>query len=481
VKLPRTLAVILSPLLLTSCAAPLGPGYTIERQQILLISSPQSPGRVHIASTYRLKNTGNQDLASIRAALPLEFKNLRVTAAKTQLSPGPAEKTEHAAIVSVPFASPLLQKKKLELTLEFDLETSSDFFYFPYSGWFFELRPPEGFLARGHPRANKIDFTVRVPENYLVIGGGVARGSKKRPPRQGQGGTEREFRFRLREDDFDLFILGGPYREQQLHANGLTVIFWTAQPLDAALAQRAAEQLTRTVRVYEEAFGPRIHARGPVRIAHIPTTWRPVHPAVEAIFLSSFPHGALLNLDRVELERFFTPRAGPLLTASLDLALAEMWFTHLTTPDPHIGVLDLGLAAYAQQLARDAQGASQDRAAFLAREIQRFDTLLGGATDTPIISLRADASGAQLRPARQKAILFLFALEEKVGKEKLLAAVKRTVQALRGSTYGWSEMRSALEAESGQDLSELFRRWLTEPGIPDDFRKRYTPPQEIGK
>jgi hypothetical protein len=55
------------------------------------------------------------------------------------------------------------------------------------------------------------------------------------------------------------------------------------------------------------------------------------------------------------------------------------------------------------------------------------------------------------------------------------------VQALRGSTYGWSEMRSALEAESGQDLSELFRRWLTEPGIPGDFRRRYTPPQEIGK
>jgi aminopeptidase N len=47
------------------------------------------------------------------------------------------------------------------------------------------------------------------------------------------------------------------------------------------------------------------------------------------------------------------------------------------------------------------------------------------------------------------------------------------VQSLRGSTYGYAELRSALEQECHQDLGPMFREWLTETGIPADFRQRY--------
>jgi hypothetical protein len=463
-------------ILTMACAVPFGPSYTIERQQILVTFAPQTPGRVHVTSTYRLKNTGALDLSGIRVVLPLGAHNLRVTTKGAALTParlepalrekGPAEKQETSAIFSLPFASPLPRKAKLQLALEFDVETRGGAFYFADREWYFALLPPDESLATGAPRASKTDLTVRVPENYRVLSGGSSRGVKRR-------GAEREFRFHFRDNDFNLFLLAGPYLEQKIRAGGTTIILLTLKPLTPGEAQRAAERITQTTRLYEDTLGPRIHPRGPLWVVDFPTSWRSTQPAVELAFMSTFPQGALVNLEQINLDRFRTSTTGLNLSVSLDLALAELWFSHLATPDPDIGVLNLALSAYAQRLARDAQGASSDRSTFLSEEIARFDVLLGVTKDTPILSLQPPISAVQLRPARQKAILFLFALEEKVGKKNLLAAVKRMIQALRGSTYGWTELRSAVEAESAQDLASMFRDWLNQSGIPVDFRSRY--------
>jgi hypothetical protein len=470
-------AILIAVAMLTmACAVPFGPSYTIERQQIQVTFAPQTPGRVHITSTYRLKNSGARDLSGIRAVLPLGAQNLRVTAKGAALTParpdpalrekGPAEKQETSAIFSLPFASPLPRKAKLQLTLDFNVETHGGAFYFADRDWNFELLPPDESLAKGAPRASKTELTVRVPENYRVLSGGISRGVKRR-------GAEREFRFRFRDNDFNLFLLAGPYLEQKIRAGGTTIFLWTLKPLPPGEAQRAAERITQTIRIYEETFGPRIHPRGPLWVVDFPTSWRSTQPAVELAFMSTFPQGALVNLEQISLDRFRTSTTGFNLSASLDLALAELWFSHLATPDPDIGVLNLALSAYAQRLAQDTQGASSDRRAFLSEEIARFDVLLGVTKDTSILSLQPPISAVRLRPARQKAILFLFALEERVGKKNLLAAVKRMIQALRGSTYGWTELRSAVEAESAQDLASMFRDWLNQPGIPADFRSRY--------
>jgi hypothetical protein len=54
-----------------SCVAPLGPGYTIEKQQIqvqfVLVPSP----RIRIEADYQLKNTGNQPLSDLEIRLPV--------------------------------------------------------------------------------------------------------------------------------------------------------------------------------------------------------------------------------------------------------------------------------------------------------------------------------------------------------------------------------------------------------------------------
>jgi hypothetical protein len=46
----------------------------------------------------------------------------------------------------------------------------------------------------------------------------------------------------------------------------------------------------------------------------------------------------------------------------------------------------------------------------------------------------------------------------------------------RGLSLSLDDFRSALEAEAGRSMADMFRLWLNHPGIPDDFRMRYAQP-----
>ncbi|MGH9709331.1 MAG: hypothetical protein ACRD37_02135, partial [Candidatus Acidiferrales bacterium] len=69
--------------------------------------------------------------------------------------------------------------------------------------------------------------------------------------------------------------------------------------------------------------------------------------------------------------------------------------------------------------------------------------------------------------------LFLFALEDRCGRENVEHAIAHMVYALRGQEYGYMDLRVALEQECRQDLSSMFATWLDQKGIPADFRARY--------
>ena len=75
-----------------------------------------------------------------------------------------------------------------------------------------------------------------------------------------------------------------------------------------------------------------------------------------------------------------------------------------------------------------------------------------------------------------KSGLFILALKDAVGPKNFRAALRRMIQARRGLDWTIDDLRSALELESGQNLAEFFRVWLYQPGIPDDFRRRYSSP-----
>jgi aminopeptidase N len=53
-------------------------------------------------------------------------------------------------------------------------------------------------------------------------------------------------------------------------------------------------------------------------------------------------------------------------------------------------------------------------------------------------------------------------------------ALRHLLKAYPGGNWRADDLRSALEQECGKNLAPLFRRWLVDPGIPEDFRGRYS-------
>ncbi len=102
-------------------------------------------------------------------------------------------------------------------------------------------------------------------------------------------------------------------------------------------------------------------------------------------------------------------------------------------------------------------------------------------TFQPAPAEQMQRAGARIAAAVRTYELFLLALEAQCGKEKLRRALAWMVRSLRGKPVGYEDLRSALEGETRQNLSELFRVWLKHPGIPGDFRARYEEKNEPTK
>jgi hypothetical protein len=72
--------------------------------------------------------------------------------------------------------------------------------------------------------------------------------------------------------------------------------------------------------------------------------------------------------------------------------------------------------------------------------------------------------------------LFFVALEDLCGRDNLSAAFREIVRARGGTTAADEELRAATEFAAKLDLAPTFRAWLNHPGVPDDFRARYSNP-----
>jgi aminopeptidase N len=120
--------------------------------------------------------------------------------------------------------------------------------------------------------------------------------------------------------------------------------------------------------------------------------------------------------------------------------------------------------------------AEDQRRQMVSSLLERYDAARRTAPDQPLIEPPSGYSTAQRITTGYKAALFFVALEDVCGRENFRAALTNIVRALGGSEAGSEELRAAAEAASGRNLAEMFRTWIGHPGIPEDFRARYTSP-----
>ena len=481
---PRSLILALIPTLLLlcgfSCDVPLAPGYRVLKESCEVRFVPGQAPELAIRTYYLLQNSGSADLNLVDVVFPEEKsfgrKDLRVEVNGREASlanlPGDFQ-TERPSARRIQLDSPWLRKQTRELVIEYafsapgnpgeriTIDESS--FHLGSRGWFPELLPPKHLLA-ARPNAPKVtDYTVRVPGDFFVLARGTPKGQKT-------DGNEIEHRFVLDARDLAPYVVAGRYAAWPERRNNHDAVFWTLQPLKDDPAP-AAERLMAAWTTLEKDFGPLDKNIKAPHIVEAPG-FRGHLPGEEGPAAAEFPGGAIVNPEALALgtgsERFLE---------IVTHALAHNWFGNAMYPSPDAAVgIGEGLPEYATIVIDEAHGGANGRRRRIVQFLRRYDDARGDAPETPLGTTMLESPAAQRRIALAKAPLFFVALEDACGEAPFRASLAQLLVQLRGQEVDYNALRSALEQSSSRNLGAMFRLWLNNKGIPDDFRSRYQGP-----
>jgi hypothetical protein len=471
---------------LCGCAVPLAPGYSIQKQTITVQFVPGSRPHLAVRAEYHLANVGNAPLDSIEVGLPghksFGRENLRVQingrdvasaiARDEDADEGESSSSDAWPVVwHIPFSPAWPRKQKRNLLITYDLTAASEprarmylsptVFYLNDSGWFPDLLAPKSFLAKDLVRPDPSELDIIVPQNFLAHGSGGLRGVKK-------SSAETEYRFRIRKDDFDPFVIAGQYHEQRVTTSDGSVDFWMLGSSPASDPQEEGKRVSAAQKFYENTFGLLPKSVKTITLVDFRIDWKENMD-------SSAAEAAIL--PGVVLTPVSVPLPGDLGTAPIleepSLDLARTWFQKLIIPQNGAWSLADALSAYSFSSASHGSLKQSEWEEAVGDLLHLYDLRASKAVEKPIASLAATDPPAQIRIGDIKAELFVFAIEDHCGTDNLNHAVAHMVSALHFQQYGYDDFRSAVEEECHQDLGPFFRSWLNDKGIPADFRAKY--------
>jgi hypothetical protein len=461
--------------LAAACVHPLGPGYQFADRQAEILVSGAAPGRIHFHVADELENAGDRPLRSLEIRLPegpvFGEQNLRVVIEGAEISPQRSSPTD-VRMMRAPFDPPWPQNEKRSVVTEWDLVPESSArgtIVASPSGFFIAdetalplWQTPYGVFARGGTNPDKELLTVFAPPDFRVLAPGKAL---KRTP----DGDYVAQRFLINPtNDFLPYVVAGRYQEKVIQSRQGEVQFWTFHPMDVPAAEAAAERLSSSMKAFTEYFGPASTGKSTVRIAEAPA----VLPAEFGAFLDpggvSFPDGVLLD-PRV----FQQGIASETVLQLSEYELARTWFGWRVRPRPEAQILmGRGVGLFGLVIAAEGRGEDQRRG-MVASLINRYDEARATAPDKRLMEPPAGYSRAERISTGYRAGLFFVELEDVCGRDNLRTAMRDVLHDRAESDTGFEELRAAAESASGKDLAEMFRKWLVEPGIPEDFRSRY--------
>jgi hypothetical protein len=464
--------------LATSCVQPLGPGFRfVDRQtEIRAVESAPNGAGLHARVVDRFQNAGDRPLHSIEVRLPegpaFGSQNFRLTIDGREVS------TQHASdldrsLTREQFDPVWEQLQPREIVTEWDFSpqaagrgtvaASPVAFYIADETALPLWQAPNGVFGKGGPTPMNESITVIAPSDFRVL----APGKPLKPEIEG-GQVAHRFKIRTSEDSLP-YVVAGRYLEQKASTPQGEVSFWTLQPLDARQAQAAAARLASTMRAYADFFGPASKNKTATHVVEAPVSLPAEFGEPGDAGGGSFPHGALL--DQRALNQ------GVASESVLELAeyeLARTWFGWGVWPGPEDQILmGRGVGLFGLVVAAEGRSPAERRRMVTAL-LDRYDESRRIAADRRLLEPPVSYSRAERISTGYRAALFFVALEDLCGRDNLRAALQEIVRARGGDEVAHEEVRAAVEAASHRDLAEMFRAWLNHPGIPDEFRARYT-------
>jgi hypothetical protein len=471
-RFARLLFPSLSIYFLGACSVPIGPGFLIEKQDLELrfVSSPEP--HLAVRCIYQLINSGDRPLKSLRLSLPPaeSFHRTATTAEWNGQSIGveiatAAAATDRADTMELQWSDPWTPKQKRTLILTYELSTGlhlgsylavspNTFFAFPES-WNPSLLPPKNLFGAGGVSPKKWRLSVRVPSGFLVHASGTAG-------KRSTIGGEWIYSFDQHLRDFAPFAAGGKYVEKEFRSDGERILFWTLQPVDPAAAQNAATSIASRAHYYETEYGNGAKGDRAIRLLEC------------VIPVQNFGCGALPETVFVHQAWIARGLKDKEFYNDVNFELAYTWFGGVARV--RFDDYPLPMDAVAPYAGWEAQAMGEDgaRSVRIRWLLSDFDKRSANCKETIILPLPAGAHGCSYSPAWSKSGLLLFAIEDKIGRANLHNSLKHMIQARRGHYFGLEDLIAALESETHERQGEFVRKWLKHPGIPEDFRARYS-------
>jgi len=145
-------------------------------------------------------------------------------------------------------------------------------------------------------------------------------------------------------------------------------------------------------------------------------------------------------------------------------ALAQGWLGYGKNPGFYEQQQPMSaLPAFTAALAREITSGPQVREEIIRRALSRI----------PAPATRESNNDPGV--SRAKSFLLFYALRDRVGSDAFQKALQHMLVARRGRGFDVTDLISATEQESHQPVGPFVRLWLKRPGIPDDFRAKYSP------
>jgi hypothetical protein len=453
----------------SSCAVALGPGYSIENQEIRVQFVPGPDPRIRVDSDYQLRNIGTRPLSSLELRLP-GGRSFHVAASQaTWDGASLAEQRSFASARETFLALPrpwnVSERHTLHLSAEFQsppagsegFSFAPDAFFLPSEGWAPELLPSQGPFASGGVPPKDWKLIVRVPDGFLVHTSG-------RSAKTSRNGREITVLSVQHPEDRYPFVVAGLYKETSLdNGTGSKVLLWTRAKEEAASLRQSADALVRAIQAYDATFGARNHKPRPFWIVECPLA-AGCFSAAESSYanlLSAEPRAASSELASLDTVLVDFGGGAPKLAAAAP-ALAASWLGYGQNPGFYEQLPPLSaLPAFASALGQEAIEGPSSRAETIRRALRMIPRSAGARKTEDESVLRA------------KSFLFFYALEERYGREVFRHAISHMLSARQGRGFDLDDLIAAFEEETHQNVAEFVRLWMKRPGVPDEFRARY--------
>ena len=459
----------------TGCVHPLGPGFRFDQRQAEVLVSTGAPGRIHLKVTDQLENAGDRKLDSLAVRLPdapsFGAQNLQVLIDGAAISPQHISKRD-SRMVSATFNPSWQQAEKREIVAEWDLApvastrgnvaASPDGFFIADETALPLWQTPHGIFAKGGLIPGNELLSVFVPPDYRVL----APGKLLKATAEGSWVVHR-FAIGPKEE-FLPYVIAGRYQERTIESRDGQLQYWTFQPIDGDAAQKAADRLLASMKALSAFFGTASSGTTTVRIVESPAEMRTEFAASDDPGGASFPEGALLDSHA-----FVQGLANEGVLQLAEYELARTWFGWRVRPQPEAQILmGRGVGLFGLVIAAEERG-PEERPRMVASLIARYDRVRAIAPDQRLMEPPVGYSRIERISTAYRAALFFVALEDVCGHDNLRAALQDIIHVRAGNETSYQELRSATETASRKNLAEMFRRWLVEPGIPEEFRAKY--------